>query len=84
MLEKWLKLDRKLPADVRKSIVRSLRQVYSAWTNWHLEHEQYEEARHAARKAMKYELTTNLAVKWSLTHVAPGLARKISPKMRVC
>jgi glycosyltransferase involved in cell wall biosynthesis len=83
MLEKWLKLDSKLPADVRKTIVRSLRQVYSAWTNWHLEQGQYEEARQAVCMAMKYELTTNLAVKWSLTHVAPSFARRISPKMRV-
>jgi glycosyltransferase involved in cell wall biosynthesis len=83
MFEKWLKLGSKLPLDVRKTIVQSLRRIYSAWTNWYLEHERYEEARQAVSMAIKYELTTKLAVKWSLTHVAPSFARRISPKMRV-
>jgi glycosyltransferase involved in cell wall biosynthesis len=83
MFEKWLKLDSELPADVRKIVIQSLRHVYSAWANWYLEHERYEEARQAVRKAMKYELTTKLAIKWTVTHVAPSFARRISPKMRV-
>ena len=83
MFEKWLKLDSKLPPDVRKTVVQNLRQIYSAWTNWYLEHERYEEARQAACKAIKYELTTKLAIKWTLTQVAPSFARRISPKMRV-
>lgn len=83
MFEKWLKLDSKLPPDVRETIVHSLRQVYSAWTNWYLEHERYEEAQQAVCKAIKYEPTTKLAIKWTLTHVAPRFARRISPKMRV-
>ena len=83
MLEKWLKLDSKLPPDVLKTVTHSLRQLYSAWTNWYLEHERYEEARQAVRKAMKYEPTTKLAIKWTLTHAAPSFARRISPKMRV-
>ncbi len=83
MFEKWLKLDSKLPPDVRKTVVQSLRQIYSAWANWYLEHERYEEARQAARKAIGYELTTKLAIKWALMQVAPSFARRISPKMRV-
>ena len=83
MFEKWLKLDSKLPLDVRKTIVQSLRRVYSAWTNWYLEHKRYEEARQAVGKAIKCEPTTTLAIKWTLTHVAPSFARRISPKMRV-
>ncbi|MFZ0979274.1 MAG: hypothetical protein WAN23_07710, partial [Candidatus Acidiferrales bacterium] len=83
MLEKWLKLDSKLPLDVLKTVTHSLRQLHSAWTNWYLEHERYEEARRAVRKAMTYEPTTKLAIKCTLTHVAPSFARRISPKMRV-
>ena len=83
MFEKWLKLDSKLPPDVRKTVVQSLRHAYSAWANWYLEHERYEEARQAVCTAMKYEATTKLAIKWTLTHVAPSFARRISPKMRV-
>jgi glycosyltransferase involved in cell wall biosynthesis len=83
MLEKWLKLDSKLPPDVLKAVIHSLRHLYSAWTNWYLEHERYEEARQAVRMAMRYEPTTKLVIKWTLTLVAPSLARRISPKMRV-
>lgn len=83
MLEKWLKLDSKLPSDVLQTVTHGLRHVHSAWTNWYLEHERYEEARQAVCKAMKYEPTTKLAIKWTLTHVAPNFARRISPKIRV-
>ena len=83
MLEKWLKLDSKLPQDVLKEVIRSLRHLHSAWTNWYLEHQRYEEARQAVRVAMKYDPTTKLALKWALTHYAPGFARGVSPKMRV-
>jgi len=83
MFEKWLKLDSKLAPDVRKTVIQGLRHIHSAWANWYLEHEQYEEAKQAVHDAMKYELTSNLAIKWTLTHVAPSFARRISPKMRV-
>jgi glycosyltransferase involved in cell wall biosynthesis len=83
MLEKWLKLDSKLPPDVMKAVIRGLRHVYSAWSNWYLEHGRLKEARQAVTVAMRYEPTTKLAVKWALTHVAPSFAMKISPKMRV-
>jgi len=83
MFEKWLTLDSKLPSDVRQTIMRSLRHVYSAWTNWYLEHERYVEARQAASKAVKCERTITLAIKWILTQVVPRFARRISPRMRV-
>jgi glycosyltransferase involved in cell wall biosynthesis len=83
MFEKWLKLDSKLPPDVRKTVVQNLRTIHSAWTNWYLEHERYEEARQAVSRAIKYQLTSKLAIKWTLTQVAPSFARRISPKMRV-
>lgn len=83
MFEKWLKLGSKLPPEVRRTVIQSLRHVYSAWTNWYLEHERYEEARRAARKAIEYDVTVKLAIKWILTRVAPTFARRISPKMRV-
>ena len=83
MLEKWLKLDLKLTPDVRKTLVQNLRHVHSAWTNWYLEHERYAEARQAVSRAVEYELNPKLAIKWALTQVAPSIARRISPKMRV-
>jgi glycosyltransferase involved in cell wall biosynthesis len=83
MLEKWLKLDSKLPPDVRKVLVQNLRHVHSAWTNWYLEHERYAEARQAVSRAVEYEFNPKLAIKWALTQVAPSIARRISPKMRL-
>jgi glycosyltransferase involved in cell wall biosynthesis len=82
MFEKWLKLDSELPPHVRKNVIQGLRHVHSAWANWYMEHEQYEKAEQAVHEAMKYELTTNLVIKWILTHFAPRFARRISPRMR--
>ena len=83
IFDKWLSLNSQLPSGVRSTLVRNLRNVHSAWANWYLEHEQYHEAREAVCKAVKYELTPQLAIKWVLTHMAPGFAKRISPKMRV-
>jgi glycosyltransferase involved in cell wall biosynthesis len=83
IFDKWLALDSQLPLGIRSILVRNLRNVHSAWTNWYLEHEQYEEARRAVYKAVTYEFSPQLAIKWVLTHVAPGFAKRISPKMRV-
>jgi len=83
MFEKWLKLDSEVPPDVRKTVVQNLREINSAWTNWYLEHERYQEARQAVSRAIKCQLTSKLAIKWMLTQVAPSFARRISPKMRV-
>src|ERR1039457_2568730 len=51
---------------------KNLQHVYSAWTNWYLEHERSEEERQAVCKAIKYELTPKRAIKWILTYVAPS------------
>ena len=83
MLEKWLQLEAKLPPSVRKTIVQNLRKINSAWTNWYLERELYEDARRAVSKAIKYQLTSKLAIKWALLRLVPGFARRLSPKMKV-
>ena len=82
MLESWLKMGSKLPPDIRKAVVRNLRHVHSAWANWHLEHKRYKEARQSASAAIKYQLTSGLAIKWTLTGLVPSIARRISPRMR--
>ena len=83
MNEKWLKLDSMLPLEVRKAIGQNLGHVHSAWTNWYLEHERFAEARQAANRAIEYKFTPNRALKWALTQVAPRLARRVTPRMRV-
>ena len=80
MFEKWMKLDLKLTPDVRKRVVRSLRQTYSAWTNWYLENQRYDEAQQAVSKALGCEITLKLAIKYAMTHLAPSFARRVSPK----
>ncbi|MGB7265352.1 MAG: glycosyltransferase [Terracidiphilus sp.] len=81
-LEKWLKLDSKLPDGARKTIIRNLRCVHSAWANWYLVHERYDEARNAVRTAVKYEVTVGLLMKWILTQLAPGFASRIATRTK--
>jgi glycosyltransferase involved in cell wall biosynthesis len=81
MLEKWLK-DATLPPPVRKIVARNLRQTHSAWANWFLEGERYDEARASLSSAMKIEPTGTLIVKWMLAQMAPSLARKLTPKAK--
>jgi glycosyltransferase involved in cell wall biosynthesis len=81
MLDKWLEITT-LPPKARKIILRNLRQAYSAWANWYLETEQYEQARRALSKAMKIELTGPLMIKWMLAWIAPSFARKLAPKTK--
>lgn len=78
--EKWLKLADKYPDDVRMIIVRNLCCVHSGWTNWYLEHNQFDNARRAVSTAMKYEITPQLVLKWALTWLIPGFARRIVPR----
>jgi glycosyltransferase involved in cell wall biosynthesis len=77
MYEKWLTLGAWLPADVRLIVEQNLRSVHSHWANWHLEHEQYHEAREATSRALRYEFTYKLAIKWMLARIAPTFARKV-------
>ena len=78
--EKWLTSQTELPEDVRKTIIQNLRAVHSGWTNWYLENGQFAEARSAVTRAIEYQLTPSLAIKWALTIAAPRLARAIAPK----
>jgi glycosyltransferase involved in cell wall biosynthesis len=81
MLEKWLK-DTTLTSKVRNSIGRKLRQNQSAWANWYLETERYQEARQAVTMALKIEPTGALMFKWMLVRIAPSFARKLTPKAK--
>ena len=83
VLEKWLKLNEQLPPDVRKTVVRNLQHVHSAWTNWHLEQGRYDSAFNSVREALGYKVTAKLLTKWMMMEIAPGLTRKIAPKMRL-
>ena len=81
MFEKWLRLYPELPRDVRRSVVKDLRALYSSRANWCLANEDYGSAHEAVAKAMQYEVTPGLAIKWILTRFAPALARRVSPRL---
>jgi glycosyltransferase involved in cell wall biosynthesis len=80
ILEKWLTLQAEYPDDVRRTVIQNLRGVHSGWTNWYLEQRQYDKARQSVSTAMKYQITPELAIKWVLSWLAPGIARRIAPK----
>jgi glycosyltransferase involved in cell wall biosynthesis len=82
LYEKWLTLNVDLPTGVRKTIVRNLRAVHSAWANLYLQCEQFDLARRAVSKAISYEVTPNLAIKLVLIRIAPRIAKKIVPAYR--
>jgi glycosyltransferase involved in cell wall biosynthesis len=82
MLEKWLTMNDALPPDLRKRIERNLGALHSHWANWYLENGRYDEARQAASQAVEHKFAVGTAVKWALTWLAPGIARRIAPKTR--
>lgn len=83
MFEKWLRINPPLPPDVLLSVRRNLRAVHSSWANWFLENRQFKQARQQAARAVQYEFTSALALKWVLATVAPWIARRIAPKSKV-
>jgi len=82
MLEKWLRMDTRMPTEVRRAIGSNLRGVHSAWANWHLETGNYGEARRAIANALQYEVSPGLTAKWALAWFAPAVARRLVPKSR--
>jgi glycosyltransferase involved in cell wall biosynthesis len=82
LLEKWLRMDPPLPPELHRRIQRNLGALHSHWANWYLENRRYTEARQAVSRAVKHKVTLGTTVKWALTWLAPGLARRITPKTR--
>lgn len=75
--EKWLNISQSLPSDLRAIIIKRLRAAHSSLANWHLENGDYEKARQAIARAIKYQLTPNLVAKWILTRFSPRLMKGI-------
>jgi glycosyltransferase involved in cell wall biosynthesis len=76
--EKWLKMSKELPPEIRSVVLRRLRAVHSSWANWHLGREDYDKAREAIGAAAKYQMTLPLLAKWCLIHGFPGLMKDIA------
>jgi glycosyltransferase involved in cell wall biosynthesis len=73
--EEMLRLSEGLPPRIGKLIREQLGLVHSGWANWYLETRQYGKARDALSRAAGLHTTFNIAVKWLLTWMSPGLAR---------
>jgi glycosyltransferase involved in cell wall biosynthesis len=82
MFEKWLKMKPPLPPGLVKTVRHNLRAVHSSWANWCLEGGQYKAARQQVAKAVQYEFTSSLALKWALATIAPWIARRIVPRSK--
>jgi glycosyltransferase involved in cell wall biosynthesis len=82
MLQKWLKIAIALSPDVRRILRRALGAMYSQQTNWYLENMRYAEARQAISNALRYKVTLGLIGKWTLTWVAPAVAKRVAPRTR--
>jgi hypothetical protein len=70
--EKQLELSVALPAGTQKAARRSLRNLHSAWANWHLDRGDYPQALRSMQTAISYEATPSLLLKWLLARATPG------------
>jgi glycosyltransferase involved in cell wall biosynthesis len=75
-LEGLLRLSEGLPEKIRKLIREQLCSTYSGLGNCYLEAGQYIKARKAVSKAVQFDPTLSVAMKWLLMWVSPPLARR--------
>jgi glycosyltransferase involved in cell wall biosynthesis len=73
-LEGLMSLTADQPPAVRSLIRRQLGFTHSGWVNYYLETGQHARARAAASKALGLSPSFNVAAKWLLTWLAPGVA----------
>ena len=76
--EKRVAMSHALTPEVQRAALHALAGVHSGWATWYLANKEYAEARVSISKAAKYHLSRSIAIKWALTHLAPGLARALS------
>jgi glycosyltransferase involved in cell wall biosynthesis len=76
-LEGLLRLTKDQPPTIRNVVRQQLAAIHSGWVNYYLEAGQSDKARAAATKAVRLNLSLNIAVKWLLTRISPRLALRI-------
>ena len=82
-LEKFSRISGDMPAPVKRIIRTTLSSVHSGLANCHLETGDYQSARKSIWSAAQFELTLNIAAKWLLVWVSPGLAlRKVRQRQQ--
>ncbi len=75
--EKRLRMSDGLPPCVRQAARRDLRDIHSAWANWHLHNGDFQKAAASVSTALAYGITPNLILKWMLMRTFPRLASRI-------
>jgi glycosyltransferase involved in cell wall biosynthesis len=65
-----------LDPGVKKLLRMRLRQAHSSWANLYLRRGDYDKARESVSKAAAYDLTPSIALKWTLTRIAPWVIRR--------
>jgi hypothetical protein len=78
-LNKWLDMLTLDQSALRTIIRRNLGGLHSSWANWYLEQLRFDDARVAVSRAIRYNATPQLAVKWVLIWAIPALAKHITP-----
>ncbi len=73
-LEKFQRLNGRVPPKIRKIIREHLSTVHSGLANCHLETGEYGKAREEMSRAVRLDPTRNIAAKWVLTWVSPSWA----------
>lgn len=74
--EKRMHMNGRLPVEIQAAVRRDLAGVHSEWTNWYLQHGDFEKAAQSIGRAVSLNFNFSLAVKWMLTRFCPSLARK--------
>jgi glycosyltransferase involved in cell wall biosynthesis len=82
MYEKWLLLGGALSPEIHRIVLDNLRATHSEWANWHLENQRYGEARREVSKAIRYNISSRMTVKWALTWTAPAVAARVFGRSR--
>jgi len=80
MFEVWQGLGDSASQEVKRIILERLRGTHSAWTNWYLENERYDDAQKEISKAIGFGSGPKAVMKWALARTAPWLARELSSK----
>jgi glycosyltransferase involved in cell wall biosynthesis len=75
-LEGLLRLTVRPQRSIHKLIRKQLGSTHSGLANCYLEAGQYTKARQAVSRAVQFDLTPKVALKWLLTWVSPTLARR--------
>ena len=75
--EKQLRLSEGMPRYVRRTILKDLSGVHSAWANWYLHNRDYAKSMEAISLAMKCRVSIGVLVKYILLQISPSLVPRL-------